>query len=251
MAVTTLVCLFLGLALRIKTAYRLWAVVCSKVCGRELEITGANPDPAARLIIANHVSYLDPIPIYYLWPTSCPVAMQRIRSWFLIGYLLRDSLIFVDPTDGHSRRQAREQMRRIWDAGGTVLVFPEGRASHGSPPSASARSWTRSRTAPRPRESGSFRLGPFEEAVAGGITTQGVRISYPPELLAALDGRWFEERFFWILCQNFKIRAHVFPAEPAASDAETLRSTWEARLLSHNDVSMAESPRIGNKTAGS
>jgi hypothetical protein len=45
------------------------------------------------------------------------------------------------------------------------------------------------------------------------------------------DGRWFEERFFWILCQNLTIRAHVFPAERAGSDAEILRRTWEARLL--------------------
>ena len=241
LALVTLACLgFARLTGRRTSAYRLWAVLYGRVCGRELEITGAAPDPSARLIVANHTSYLDAIPMAHLWPDARPVAMQRIRSWFLLGFLTSKTGIFVDEGAAESRRQAREEMRRVWASGGAVIVFPEGKASHGAPPSASIRGTWRSRGQSRPTVSGPFRIGPFEEAAACDITIQGVRIGYPPELLAALDGRWFEERFLWVLCQSFKIRAHVFPAERASADAETLRRTWESRLIaSESRVSAA------------
>ncbi len=232
LAIVTVACLGLArLTGRRKTAYRLWAILYGKACGRELVISGAAPDPSAQLILANHTSYLDMIPMAYLWPQARPVTMHRIRSWFLLGSLSRGGAIFVDDGLAESRRQAREEMRRVWESGGTVIVFPEGKASHGAPPSASLRGTWRSRGQTRPTGPGPFRIGPFEEAAARAITIQGVRIGYPPELLATLDGRWFEDRFFWVLCQSFKIRAHVFPAERADADAEALRRSWEARLV--------------------
>jgi len=232
LVLVTLACVgFARLTGRRKWAYRLWAVLYGRICGRELEVTGSSPDPAAQMIVANHTCYLDTIPIAYLWPEAITVAMGRIRSWFLLGSLSRGSVIYVDDGVAESRQQAREEMRRVWDSGGAVIVFPEGKASHGAPPSATIRGTWQSRGESRPTGSGPFRLGPFEEAAASAIAIQGVRIDYPPELLEALGGRWFEERFLWVLCQSFKIRAHVFPAEPASADAETLRRTWESRLI--------------------
>jgi 1-acyl-sn-glycerol-3-phosphate acyltransferase len=210
----TLGCLgFARLTGRRRKAYRLWAILYSRVCGRELEITGAAPDPSAQLIIANHTSYLDAIPMGYLWPEARPVAMQRIRSWFLLGPLSGQGAIFVDGGVAESRRQTREEMRRVWEEGGAVIVFPEGKVSHGlrRPP---------------------FRFGSFEEAIAAGVMIQGVRISYPTELLDLLGTRRFEHRFFWVLCQNFTIRVRLVPAERAAGDAATLARIWESRLLS-------------------
>ncbi len=232
LVLVTLGCLgFARLTGRRRRAYRLWADLYGRGCGRELEITGAAPDPSAQLIVANHTSYLDTIPLARLWPDALPVAMERIRSWFLLGSLSGRGAIFVDDGEAESRRQAREEMRQVWEAGGSIIVFPEGKASHGAPPSCSIRETWRSRTESRATGPWPFRLGPFEEAAACEVTIQGVRITYPPELLAALDGRWFDDRFFWVLCQNIKIRAHVFPAERAGSDAEQLRRTWEERLV--------------------
>jgi 1-acyl-sn-glycerol-3-phosphate acyltransferase len=209
-AVSALVCFLFSRATGNRSACRVWAAFASRVCRRELVITGAAPDPAAQLVVANHVSYVDLIPIFYLWPACHPVAMREIRSWFFLGRLLRRSAIFVDEEDPDSRRSAREEMRRVWSEGKTVLVFPEGIIA---------------------RRRHRFYVGSFQEAITSGVAIQGVRISYSPELLAALDGRLFEERFFWILCQNFQIRVHVFPAEAAAGDAATLSASWEKRLL--------------------
>ncbi len=209
-AVSALVCFLFSRATGNRNAPRVWAAFASRVCRRELVITGAPPDPAAQLVVANHVSYLDLIPIFYLWPACCPVAMREIRSWFFIGWLLRRSVIFVDEEDPDSRRGAREEMRKVWSEGKSVLVFPEGIIA---------------------RKRRRFYVGSFQEAIASGVSIQGARISYPPELIAALGGRLFEERFFWILCQNFQIRVHVFPAEPATGDAATLCASWERRLL--------------------
>jgi len=192
-------------------AFRVWASIMSRVCRRELVITGAPPDLSAQLIVANHVSYLDMIPIFYLWPDCRPVADGRIRAWFLVGRLLRHSVIFVDDEIAGSRFQARAEMQRVWKEGRKVLVFPEGRIS---------------------RRRGRFQVGSFEEAVSNGVSIQGARISYPAELLAALNGRFFEDRFFWILCQNFQIRVQIFPAERASGEPSALSARWERRLLS-------------------
>jgi 1-acyl-sn-glycerol-3-phosphate acyltransferase len=232
LALVTLACLgYARLTGRRKRAYRLWAILYGRICGRELVISGAAPDSSAQLIVANHTSYLDAFPLAYLWPEVHPVATHRIRSWFLLGSLSSKTAIFVDDSVAESRRQAREEMRMVWESGGAVLVFPEGKASHGAPPSISLLETWRSRAQTRPIGPGPFRLGPFEEAAACAITVQGVRIEYPRELLAGLGGRWFEEKFLWVLCQNFAISVHLFPAERASGDAASLARTWGRRLL--------------------
>ena len=193
---------------------RLWALFASRVCRRRIVFSGAAPDPAARLLIANHVSYVDLVPIFQLWPACLPVAQREVRSWPLIGRLVRHRVIFVDETDQGSRRRARDQMRKAWRSGRSVLVFPEGVIA---------------------RRRGRFRVGCFEEAIGSGVAIQGARICYQPELLAALNGRLFEERFFWILSQDFEIRVEVFPAETATGDPASLAARWEARLLAREE----------------
>jgi 1-acyl-sn-glycerol-3-phosphate acyltransferase len=207
---SALACFLYARATGDRRAVRLWARFASRVCGRQLVIRGAAPDARARLIIANHVSYLDLLPIFALWPDCHPVAMREILSWPLVGRLVRDSAIFVDETDPESRRDARAAMREAWRSGRRVLVFPEGIIA---------------------RRRGRFRAGCFEEATRAGIWIQGARLTYPPELLAGLDGRLFEERFFWVLSRSFSIEAEVFPAEPARGDPEALAARWQARLL--------------------
>lgn len=209
LAVSALVCFLYARATGDRRAIRFWAGLATRICRRRLEISGA-PDPTARLVIANHVSYIDLVPILFLWPHCHPVAMREIRSWPLVGRLLRKSVIFVDESEPGSRADARDEMHRAWKAGRTVLVFPEGIIA---------------------RRRGRFRLGCFEEAIAAGVPIQGVRLTYPPELLAALGGRLFEERFFWVLGQSFSIRAEVFAAEPAEGDPASLAARWQERLL--------------------
>ena len=210
LAVSALACFLWARVTGDRRAVRLWARFASRLCGRKLVITGAAPDPAAGLVISNHVSYLDLVPILLLFPGCHPVAMREIRSWPIVGRLLAGSAIFVDEADPGSRGRAREEMRRSWRDGRTLLVFPEGIIA---------------------RRRGRFRLGCFEEAIRAGVSIQGVRLTYPPELLAGLGGRLFEERFFWVLCQSFAIRAEVFPAETAAGDPAPLAARWQARLL--------------------
>ena len=193
-----------------RRAVRVWARLACRICRRHLAISGAPPDPSARLVVANHVSHIDPVPILFLWPDIHPVAMREILSWPVIGRLVRGSAIFVDEDDATSRESARGEMRRAWGAGRRLLVFPEGVIA---------------------RRRRRFRVGCFEEAIEAGVSIQGVRLTYPPELVAALGGRLFEERFFWVLCQSFTIRVEVFAAEPARGDPSELAARWQERLL--------------------
>jgi 1-acyl-sn-glycerol-3-phosphate acyltransferase len=170
--------------------------------------------------VANHFSYLDLFPLYCLWPASYPVVGAEIRKFLLFGKHLRRSMILVDNRDAESRRQTRAEMRRVWAEGGTVMVFPGSRRA-GSPPPPAGVSY----------DAHPFRKGSFEEAIAANVVIQGARISYSAELLAALTGRHFEQSFLWVLCQNFTIRIHLFPAEKATGDAATIARTWEERIL--------------------
>ena len=209
-ALSALACFLYARATGDRRAVRTWARFASRACGRELRVRGASPDPTAQLVIANHVSYVDLLPIFSLWPQCHPVAMSEILSWPLVGRLVRRSAIFVDEIDPESRHEARRAMREAWLVGRSVLVFPEGIIA---------------------RRRGRFRIGCFEEAIRAGISIQGARLTYPPELLEGLGGRLFEERFFWVLGQSFAIDVEVFPAEPARGDAVALAAHWQERLL--------------------
>jgi 1-acyl-sn-glycerol-3-phosphate acyltransferase len=201
-----------------RRAVRVWAKLASRICRRDLVVSGAPPDPSARLVIANHVSHIDPVPIFFLWPDIHPVAMREILSWPVIGRLVRGSAIFVDEEDAGSRELARREMRRAWRGGRRLLVFPEGVIA---------------------RRRQRFRVGCFEEAIEAGVSIQGVRLTYPPELVATLGGRLFEERFFWVLCQSFTIRVEVFPAEPARGEPSALAATWQERLLGPESLTLS------------
>jgi 1-acyl-sn-glycerol-3-phosphate acyltransferase len=83
------------------------------------------------LVVANHVSYLDPIAILPVCP-AVPIAKGEVAGWPIIGPIgAALGVLFVDRDDGCGRARA---LRRIHDllAGGTpVLNFPEGTTTRG------------------------------------------------------------------------------------------------------------------------
>ncbi|MCW5636280.1 MAG: 1-acyl-sn-glycerol-3-phosphate acyltransferase [Rubrivivax sp.] len=91
--------------------------------------------PGARLVVANHVSWLDVMALHALAPHARFVAMAELRSWPAVAPLADAAgTIYLQ------RRRPRDLWRVVREAtaalraGETVVVFPEGVVSDGTAP---------------------------------------------------------------------------------------------------------------------
>lgn len=119
-------------------AIRLWSRALCACCGlrfAEFPGPGARPlslTPPGRLVVANHISWLDVFAIDARCPMSF-VAKAEIARWPLIGTLVaRTGTLFIE----RGRRRAVHRMIEHIDmalrAGARVAVFPEGTTGDGS-----------------------------------------------------------------------------------------------------------------------
>lgn len=78
-----------------------------------------------RLVLSNHVSYLDVVVLGALFPSSF-VAKEEIRSWPLVGFLCQGlGCIFIDRLSLSARVHALFQLAHHLGQG-SVCAFPEG-----------------------------------------------------------------------------------------------------------------------------
>jgi len=86
-----------------------------------------------RVIVANHVSYLD-IPVLASFGPTVFLAKHEVSTWPLLGWLGRRlGMIFVDRGSLRSRAQAIHDIRDQINSGISVVVFPEGTTSESGP----------------------------------------------------------------------------------------------------------------------
>ena len=87
--------------------------------------------PAGRLVVANHISWIDIFVIHSQCPCSF-VAKDEIRSWPLLGTLVaRTGTLFIERGKRRAVHRMIEHIERRLQAGGRVAVFPEGTTSDG------------------------------------------------------------------------------------------------------------------------
>ena len=120
-----------------RTAIRVWSRMLLAGCGLRLsECTapGARPLhalPPGRLVVANHLSWLDIFAIDALCPASF-VAKSEIARWPLVGTLVaRAGTLFIERGRRHAVHRLIEHIERSLLAGGRVAVFPEGTTGAG------------------------------------------------------------------------------------------------------------------------
>ena len=99
--------------------------------GVRLSVRGTLPVGPA-VLVANHVSYLDPIAIAAV--TGCaPIAKGEVSSWPVIGGAARGlGAIFVERSSAAGRVRALRQALATLRAGVPVLNFPEGTTTDGT-----------------------------------------------------------------------------------------------------------------------
>jgi 1-acyl-sn-glycerol-3-phosphate acyltransferase len=108
-----------------------WSQGVCRILNISLTVEGQPPEPPF-VIVSNHVSYLDVVPLYGVLDCTF-VAKKEIRSWPLIGYMAKTlGVIFIDRSvRSDVDRVNREQMENLNEHQG-VLIFPEGTTSDGS-----------------------------------------------------------------------------------------------------------------------
>lgn len=98
-----------------------------------VEVSGAVPDgEAGRLLVANHVSWIDPLVLLAVAPASV-LAKREVGTWPGIRALARlQATVFIDRARRRDIPRANRALAECLAASRNVLLFPEGTTHDGS-----------------------------------------------------------------------------------------------------------------------
>lgn len=116
----------------LEAAHRLAGALGTVARAHQLVVTTRGEIPRGKaLIVANHVSYLDPIAILPQCPAT-PVAKAEVVDWPIVGAVASTlGVVFVARRDRFARARALRRIHDLLAAGVPVLNFPEGTTTGG------------------------------------------------------------------------------------------------------------------------
>jgi 1-acyl-sn-glycerol-3-phosphate acyltransferase len=116
--------------------------------------------PGAKMLVANHVSWLDVVVLHALCPQARFVAKSEVQRWPLIGRLVAGAhTFFIERTRPQRMRQSLAAITGALRTGATVVVFAEGTTTDG-------------------RSVLPFRSGLLQAALVGGTVVRPVALRY-------------------------------------------------------------------------
>ncbi len=145
----------LSRSLRYKQHFLRWLL---PTMGLKIEFYGEPPREPG-LIMSNHRSYFDPIPVLrHFW--ALPVGKASIRKWPIIGIGAElAGTVFVDRSTSEARQAARDRINEVLEQGLSILIYPEGTIYNGP-------------------EMGELKMGMFRDAAKYGYNIHPVAIEY-------------------------------------------------------------------------
>jgi 1-acyl-sn-glycerol-3-phosphate acyltransferase len=107
-----------------------WSAGSALIVNMKIKAVGT-PPKAPFIMVANHLSYLDIIPIYL--HTNCTfVAKKAVRSWPLIGTMVAAmGVIFVDRSRKRDVIRVNRLLTENLNEQQGIVLFPEGTSSGG------------------------------------------------------------------------------------------------------------------------
>ena len=111
-----------------------WSARLLSILHVQSSFRGSPPTDAhrPRVLIANHVSWLDIQLIHSVWPVRF-VAKSEVRRWPLIGWLsARAGTLFIERGKGRHAVRINQSIHRAFERGEAIGVFPEGSTTDGS-----------------------------------------------------------------------------------------------------------------------
>lgn len=122
---------------------RAWSRLLLAICGARLRVTGVALDAQVartgmadwalgRLLLANHISWIDVFAIHAAVPSRF-VAKSEIRRWPLLGWLVTlVGTLYIERGRRHAVAAINHRVRDCLKAGETVAVFGEGTTTDGT-----------------------------------------------------------------------------------------------------------------------
>lgn len=166
------------------------------------------------ILVANHLSYLDPVVLLSLCP-ALPIAKSELASWPVLGrFIEATGALFNDRGQVGSGVRVLRRALEILRSGGSILNFPEGTTSAGD------------RVLP-------FRRGIFGLARLAGVDVVPVRIAYDSPELAWVGDDTFLPHYVRVAGRTISTAFVSFRPALAVdrADADALARAARAALL--------------------
>lgn len=201
---------------------RAWATALLQAFGIRVTVHGSPGPDGGRLIVANHISWLD-IPLVAAALPCRMLAKSDIRDWPVLGPLSRQNgTLFIERDRIRALPDTVESITRALLAGDRVTVFPEGSTWCG-------------------RAQGPFRRAAFQSALDARVPVQPVQLAYrlPDGSLAAAPAFVGDDPLtasLWRIARARGVRAEVrlLPRIPPGrhTDRRELAAAAQAALAS-------------------
>ena len=110
---------------------RWWSAKMLRLLGLQLQVEGRFK-PGAKMIVANHVSWLDILVVHAVCPEARFVSKAEVRHWPLVGHLVAaGDTLYIERQRRRDALRVVHQSAEALLAGDTVAVFPEGTTGPG------------------------------------------------------------------------------------------------------------------------
>ncbi|MEI6029255.1 MAG: lysophospholipid acyltransferase family protein [Betaproteobacteria bacterium] len=178
-----------------------WAKKMFAVLGIRLDVQGSFR-PGAKLIVANHVSWLDIMAVHAVCPQARFVSKADVQAWPVVGRLVGAAgTLYIVREKARDALRVVHQMADALASGDTVAVFPEGTTGLGHEPLP-------------------FHANLLQAAIATQVPVQPVALRYADERhgvspAADFTGDISLARSLWMLAgaQGLRVQLDVLPAE--------------------------------------
>jgi 1-acyl-sn-glycerol-3-phosphate acyltransferase len=108
-----------------------WSAKLLQRLGVTLAAQGT-PKPGAKLVVANHISWLDIASIHAVIPQARFVSKADVKHWPVLGTMVAGAgTLFIEREKKRDALRVVHQMAAALKAGDTVAVFPEGTTADG------------------------------------------------------------------------------------------------------------------------
>lgn len=108
-----------------------WSAKMLRMLGMALHVQGTFK-PGVKLIVANHVSWLDILSVHAVCPEARFVSKADVQRWPLVGRLVAaGDTIYIQRESRRDAVRVVHQMAEALQQGGTVAAFPEGTTGDG------------------------------------------------------------------------------------------------------------------------
>lgn len=205
---------------------RWWAGKMFRMLGMRLDVQGAFR-PGAKLVAANHISWLDILAVHAVCPEARFVSKAEVRHWPLVSRLVDSArTLYLERERPRDALRVVHEMAAALQAGDTVAVFPEGTTGTG-------------------RELLPFHANLLQAAVSTGTPVQPVALHFsdrdaPVSTAADFTGEITLKQSLWALARarGMVVRVTVLDAlETRHADrralAERLRGLIDDVLAGH------------------